>query len=119
MTQNLLRLNDNKTNITYLTSPNCVKYINTPVLQMGASSITTNESVKHLGVIFDQCINMYEHVTSVCRRAAHYHIKNIHFLKPLLIQETLLTVDHVFVTSRLDYCNPLLYSISEYNINSL
>ena len=46
MTQNLLKLNDNKTNIRYLASPLCVKPLTTPALQMGASSITPNESVK-------------------------------------------------------------------------
>jgi len=40
MTQNLLKLNDNKTNITYLASPHCAKSIKTPTLQMGASLIT-------------------------------------------------------------------------------
>jgi len=52
MTQNLLKLNDNKTNIIYLVSPHCVKSPKTPVLQMGASSITPNGSVKILGVMF-------------------------------------------------------------------
>jgi len=52
MTQNLLKLNDNKTNILYLASSHCVKSLKTPALQMGASSITPNGSVKHLGVIF-------------------------------------------------------------------
>ena len=79
MTQNLLQLNDNKTNILYLASPHCFKSLKTPALQMGASSITPNGSVTNLGVIFDQCINMHEHVTSVCR-AAYYHLKNIHCL---------------------------------------
>jgi len=41
----------------------------TPALQMGASSITPNGPVKNLGVIFDQCINMHEQVTSVCQAA--------------------------------------------------
>ena len=118
MTQNLLKLNDNKTNILYLASPHCVKSLKTPALQMGASSITPNGSVKNLGVIFDQCINMHEHVTSVCR-AAYYHLKNIHCLKAFLTQESLLTVVHAFVTSRIDYCNSLLYGISDYNINRL
>jgi len=68
--QNLLRLNDNKTNI-YLASPHCVKSLKTPSLQLGAASITPNESV-------NQCISMYEHVTSVCR-TTYYHLKNIHF----------------------------------------
>jgi len=102
MTQNLLKLNDNKTNNIYLASPHCVKSIRTPALHMGASSITPNGSVKHLRVILDQCINVYEHITSVCR-AAYYHLKNIHCLKAFLTQESLVTVVHVFITSRIDY----------------
>jgi len=85
---------------------------------MGASSITPNGSVKNLGVIFDQCINMHEHVTSVCR-AAYYHLKNIHCLKAFLTQEALVTVVHAFVTSRIDYCNSVLCGISDYSINRL
>jgi len=118
MTQNLLRQNDNKTNIIYLAQPHCVKSLKTPALQMGASSITPNGSENNLRVIFDQCINMYEHVASVCR-AAYYHLKNIHCLKELLKQEALVTVVHAFVVSGIDYCNPLLYGISDYNINCL
>ena len=116
MSQNHLKLNDSKTNIIYLTSPHCVKSLTTPALQMGASSITPNGSVKNLGVIFNQCIKMHEHVTSVCR-AAYYHLKNIHCLKALLTQALVMVV-HAFVTSRIDYCNSLLYCISDYNINS-
>ena len=51
MAQILLRLNDNKTNIIYLLNPQRWMH-----LSLG----------KHLRVIFDKCINMYEHVTSVC-----------------------------------------------------
>jgi len=80
MTQNLLRLNDNKTNIIYLASPHCVKFLKTPALQMGASSITSNGSVKNLGGTFDQYINVYEQVTSVCR-AAYYHLRTSTVLK--------------------------------------
>ena len=57
--------------------------IKIPSLQIGASSITPNGSVKCLGVIFDQCINMCGNVTSVCR-AAYYHFKNIHCLKAFI-----------------------------------
>jgi len=46
MTQNLLKLNDNKTNILYLASPHCVKSPNTLALQMGAPLITPKGSVK-------------------------------------------------------------------------
>jgi len=36
-----------------------------------------------------------------------------------LTQEALVTVVHAFVTSCIDYCNSLLYDISDYNINRL
>ena len=39
--------------------------------------------------------------------------------KVFLTQEALVTVVHAFVTSRIDYCNSLLYGISDYNINRL
>jgi len=73
---------------------------------MGASSITSNGPVKHLRFIFDQCINIYEHVTSIYRAA--YYLKNIHYLKAFLTQEALVTVVHTFVIYRIDYCNSLL-----------
>jgi len=44
---------------------------------------------------------------------------NIHCLKEILTQESLVTVVHAFVTFRIDYCNCLLYGISDYNINRL
>jgi len=59
MTQIFLKLYDNKTNIMYLTSPHRVKCLTTLALHMGPSSSTNNMSVKYLGVMFDQCINMY------------------------------------------------------------
>jgi len=77
ITQNILKLNDNTRYIKYLVSTHYVKTLNTLALQMGVSSITANGSVTNLGAIFDQCINIYEHVTSVCR-AAYYHLKNAH-----------------------------------------
>ena len=85
---------------------------------MGASLITLNRSVKNLGGIFDQCINMFEHATSVCR-AVLYHLKNIHCLRALLAQETFITLVNAFFTFGIDYCNSLLCGISEYNINCL
>ena len=45
MTQNILRLNDTKTNIIYLASTHYVKSLKTPALQMSASSITPNGPV--------------------------------------------------------------------------
>jgi len=73
MIQNLLILNDNKTNIIYLVLLNCVKSLNTPELQMGTSSITPNKSIKNLGVIFTNvltCINQYADLPTTILRTS-------------------------------------------------
>jgi len=118
MTQNLLKLNNNKTIIIYLGSSHCVKSLKVSALHRGAFSNTPNESVQNLGVVFDKCINMYEYVTWVCQ-TVNYHFKNINCLKALLTQEALVTVFQAFVASRIYYFNSLLYGISNYNINCL
>jgi len=75
-------------------------------------------SVKNPRRILDQFIKMYKHVTSGSP-AAYYHLKNIDCLKGLLIQKVLETVVRAFVTLRIDYCNCMLYVISDENINRL
>ena len=115
ITQNLLRLNDNKTNIIYLAPSHCVECLSTPTVQMYASLITPNGSLKKLGVIFDKCIKMYEQVTSL-RTSAYYYLKNIYCLKESLPHKTLKTVVHSFVTTRIDSYN-YVYGISGYLVN--
>ena len=102
-TQNLLKLNDGKTDIIYLSSSYNAKSPKTPGLQIGESCITPSGSVRDLGVIFDKFLYMNDHVTTVCH-AAYYHPENNHSLKLFLSQEALVTVVHAFITSCLDYC---------------
>jgi len=87
----------------------------TPALQMGASSITPNVSVKTLGGIFDKCINMYEHVTSVWR-AAYYHLKNVHCLKYDHINPILQKLHWLPVRQRINF---KILSITYKSINDM
>ena len=57
MNQNLLELNDNKTYIIYMASPYCIKSLITPELHVGDICITSSDSVKYVGIIFDKCFN--------------------------------------------------------------
>ena len=68
---------------------------------MVSSFVTYNRSVQSPEIMFGKYINMYEYVITKCR-AAYYHLKNIHCLKALLTQEALVTVVHLFVSSRIN-----------------
>jgi len=69
ITQNLLNLNENKTNIINLASPHCVKSLKTPAVQMDASWITPNGSNKLFRGYFWQIIT---YTTSEVRISKHY-----------------------------------------------
>ena len=118
MTHNLLKLNDDKTDIIYIASPHFAKSISVPTIKVDDTQIEPSLKVKNLGVIFDQFLTMDDHITTVCK-ASYFHLKNIRSLKPYLSREALLTVTHSFITARIDYCNGLLYGITEHNINRL
>ena len=53
---------------------------------------------------------MPKHVTSMCK-SAFFHLHNIRRIKNYLSRENLLSLVHAFITSRLDYCDSLLYGI--------
>ena len=61
---------------------------------------------------------MDSHINQVCK-TAFYHIHNIRRISKYLSQESLKTLVHAFVTSRLDYCNSLLYGLPKYHISKL
>ena len=51
---------------------------------------------------------MSTHITKVCG-AAFYHLRNIRRIRKYLSTEDTKTLVHALITSRLDYCNGLLY----------
>ena len=71
-----------------------------------------------IGVIFDNCDQMREHITSVCR-ASHFNPRNIGSIRRYLTPETCATLVHSLISSKLDYCNSLLIELPETQINRL
>ena len=70
MTQNLLQLNDGKTDIIYPSSSYNAKSLQTPGLQIGELCITRSSSVRDIGVIFDQFLNMNGQPITISRISA-------------------------------------------------
>ena len=73
---------------------------------------------KDLGVIFDSCLTMNEHISAICR-SAYMHLHNIGRVRNCLDKKTAETLVHALITSRLDYCNSVLFGVSEKLIHRL
>ena len=61
---------------------------------------------------------MGEHVNNVCK-SSYFYIRLLGKLRKFLNKDTAAMLTHAFVTSRLDYCNSLLYGISKSLITRL
>ena len=59
-----------------------------------------------------------EHV-KITFRSAFFRIRSIAKIRRYLSQSTTETIVHAYITSRLDYCNALLYGLPKYLINRL
>ena len=80
-----------------------------PLLQ---NNISPSVEVKNLGVIFNSDNSFDNHVAKVCR----CDLRRIH---KFLGVETAILLANAMVSSRLDYCNSLLYGVSKSNMTKL
>ena len=61
---------------------------------------------------------MSTHMNKLCG-VAFYHLHNIKRIRKYLSQESTEMLVHAFITSRVDYCNSLLYGLPNYQLNKL
>ena len=113
MTINMLKLNDSKTELLLLTTNmQCRSLFNDFSLSIGEADVKSDSSARNLGVIFDSCLDMEQHIKMTTQKA-FYHIRKLGKIRKYLDKQTAETVVHAFITSRLDYCNGLLYGIPQ------
>ncbi|XP_058052944.1 uncharacterized protein LOC131205078 isoform X2 [Ahaetulla prasina] len=104
MGTNRLRLNPSKTEWLWMPASRYSQLV--PSLTVGGESLAPRELVRSLGVLLDARLSLEEHLTAVAR-GAFYQVRLIRQLRPFLDRDSLCTVTHALVTSRLDYCNAL------------
>jgi hypothetical protein len=117
MIRNKLKINDDKTEFLLITSPRA-KLTENIELRIGQANIIPSDSCKSLGVMLDSQFSMDSQIRHLCR-SMHYHLRNIGAIRNILTVSATEQLVHALVTSRLDYCNSLLYGVPDYQINCL
>jgi hypothetical protein len=85
---------------------------------LGGNNIPVSKVVKTLGVTIDYTMSFDRHVDNICR-ASFCHIRALRRIRKLLTTADIKAVATAIVSSRLDYCNSLLYGMKDCNINRL
>ena len=117
MIRSKLKINDDKTEFLLVSPPRC-QMRRDICLSVGEITIPTSSVCRNLGVMFDDHLNMKQQVTNICR-STHFHLRNIGAVRPYLSSYATSQIVHALVTSRLDYCNSLLYGLPENQLSRL
>ena len=112
MTTNLLKLNEDKTELIYFQSKFLREPITFPSLNLGGNTIQPAPVVKNLGFYLDVHLDMDKHVNHVIKTCC-FHIRAIGKIRKYLDIDMCKTLVNAIVTSRLDYCNALLKGVNK------
>ncbi|XP_070556586.1 uncharacterized protein [Ptychodera flava] len=118
MKSNMLILNDDKTEVVQFSSGLRSDVVKLPSLRIGEFDIAPSATVRNLGVTLDQSGSMCDQISHICRNG-FYALSRIGKIRQLLDKSTTEKMVHAFITSRLDYCNGLLYGINKIQLQRL
>jgi len=118
MTYNKLKLNDEKTEVVFISSRYFHESIDLNGFAVDSVIIEPSTSARNIGVIFDNMMTMKDQVTAICK-SSHFHLRNIGRIRKCITYEACEKVIHAFVSSRLDCCNATLYGLPDYQYNRL
>ena len=106
---NQLKLNDDKTEFMIIGKPNSLKDLPPErAIKIRDEYIVATDTAKNIGVVVDSQLHMDSQINSICK-SSYMYLHFISNIKPFLTAETVSTLVHALVTSRLDNCNSLLY----------
>ena len=113
MGSNKLKLNADKTQLIWLgTRQQLVKIDHTPIILHDNTVIHPSTQVRTLGVILDNELTMLSHANSVVR-GCFYHLRQLRSIRSSLTDSAAKTIVHALISSRIDYCNSVLFGVSE------
>ena len=76
-----------------------------------ATTVKVGETAWDLGVVIDSQISLAAHFSALCRSCC-YQLRQLHPVVGSLSVDASKALVHAFISSRLDYCNSLLYGIA-------
>lgn len=120
MAVNRLKLNSDKTEFIWMASRSRFIAVENimPTVNVCNTTITASTGARNLGVYFDRHLDMRQHIINICRQC-YFQLRQLRVVCRCLPKDVLRTLLHAFVSTRLDYCNSLLYGLPQRDIRKL
>ena len=118
MTQNLLKLNSNKTEFILFGTRHQLSKVGDISIQIGSDTIKPVNHGRNLGFVMDKLLKNGPHINKITS-SCYCTLCNIAKIRPSLDTKSAQLITQALVTSCLDYCNTLLAGSSKYQIDKL
>ncbi len=119
MASNKLKLNPEKTQIMWLGTHQQLKRLPCSTLHLASGQVINPcQSVRDLGVIIDSRLSMDEHVRAIVSSSLH-QLRQIRTVRSSLSTEATTLLVHALIAGKIDYCNSILYGVSDKLIRRL
>ena len=115
MDSNFLHLNEKKTEIIVFGNSELLNGVDS---DLGPLASYCRPSVRNLGVILDSCFKFDHQISSVVK-TSFFQLRLLGKVKPYLPPNDFERVIHMFITSRLDYCNSLYVGLDQSSLRHL
>ena len=110
MTENQLRLDDDKTVVLLFPFPSSLKPSTVPLpdsITLDSHNIFFSDSARNIGFILDSELSIKKHAIKICQ-TTYFELKRISSIRRFLNEDATTTLVTSCILSRLDYCKCLL-----------
>jgi len=118
MNANRLRLNEDKTQFTWLGTPHQLSEVQCQTISLRGVDIQISTEVTCLGVLLDSRLTFAPHVRRLSGKC-FYHLRQLKTVRRSLTEDAAKSLVHAFVTSRIDYCNSVIHGARAAHIQPL
>jgi len=87
-------------------------------LRVGGVDISPFDHVRDLGMTLDSLLTMKQHADTIAR-SCFYQMRQLRSVRRSLTFDTLQTLVHALINSKVDYCNAVLYGAPAYAVGRL
>ena len=116
---NGLALNPDKSDSIHFATAQRARFTDPVVhVNVAGTTVPTSDSITTLGVQLDNRLSLNQHVKSLCR-SCNFHIRSLRHIRSSLTDDMAKSIATALVSSRIDYCNSLLYGTSGANIDRI
>ena len=118
MIKHKLKINDAKTEFIILRSPLLRTDLSRVSISVSDSQKLPSSKERDLRVVFDECLSLDAHISAICK-STHSHLRNIGRVRNLITTEAAAQLIHPLISSRVDFCNSILYNVPNNKIERL